>query len=126
MSLDVCLHGEQITKSCTCEECGNEHTTTYRSILYSRNITHNLAEMAIHAKPLYNALWHPESLHAKTAAQLIEPVEKGLALLKSDPERFKKFDASNGWGVYEHLVNFAEDYLNACKKYPKATVSVSR
>ena len=60
------------------------------------------------------------------AAQLVEPLEKGLALLRSDPERFRKFNASNGWGKYEHLVAFVEEYLGECRKNPDADVEVSR
>lgn len=93
--------------------------------VFESNITHNLNKMAEEAG-IYKHLWRPEEIDITKAEQLIEPLEKGLVLLKSDPERFKKFDAPNGWGLYEHLVGFVEEYLKACKKYPDADVSVSR
>jgi hypothetical protein len=93
--------------------------------VYERNITHNLGMMA-EAAGIYQHLWRPEELGITKAAELIAPLEQGLALLKSDPARFEKFNASNGWGLYKHLVPFVEDYLQACKDHPDATIEVSR
>ena len=93
--------------------------------VYSGNITHNLGKMATEAG-IYQHLWLPEELGIKFAYDLIGPLTKGLELLKSDPERFKKFDSPNGWGMYIHFVPFVENYLNACKENPEATVEVSR
>lgn len=93
--------------------------------VYSANITHNLGRMAREAG-IYQHLWRPEEIDITTAAQLIEPLAAGLALLKSDPPRFKAFNAANGWGLYEHFVPFVEAYLDACRIYPNAIVSVSR
>jgi hypothetical protein len=93
--------------------------------VYHSNITHNLGEMAEEAG-IYEALWRPDEIGITHAAQLIEPLRAGLALLKSEPTRFKKFNASNGWGTYEHFVPFVEKYLEACQDNPDAEVSVSR
>lgn len=93
--------------------------------LFSYNITHNLNEMAKQAG-IYKHLWHPEALGITEAAYLIAPLRKGLELLKSDPVRFSEFNASNGWGTYEHLVKFVTEYQAACEKHPAATVHVSR
>lgn len=93
--------------------------------VYSANITHNLNKMADGAG-IYKHLWRPDEIGITKAAELIEPLRAGLALLKSDPARFKKFNPENGWGTYEGLVIFVEDYLAACEEYPAAKVSVSR
>ena len=93
--------------------------------IYSANITHNLNKMANEAG-IYNHLWRPDELGINEAGELIEPLRSGLELLKSSPERFKAYDAPNGWGRYEHLVQFVADYLAACEKTPGATVLVSR
>lgn len=105
------------------DEEGNDILT--ESILYQSNITHNLAKMA-QESDLYQFLWAPEEIDIDKAYQLIDPLEVGLTILKSDPDRFKKFNATNGWGVYENLVSFTEDYLEACKKYPKAFIETCR
>lgn len=107
MSLDVYL-----TKEAPCE-------------VYTSNITHNLGAMAEEAG-IYKHLWRPEELNITKAAQLVEPLAAAVALMKADPERFKKHDAKNGWGLYEHFVPFVEQYLAACREHPEADVRVSR
>ena len=94
-------------------------------IVYSRNITHNLGEMAGEAG-IYKCLWRPDEIGIKTASELIKLLEGGLNTLKADPRYFKTFNPENGWGTYEGLVEFVEDYLNNCKQNPKCVVSVSR
>ena len=51
-------------------------------VLFDANITHNLADMA-DAAGIYKYLWRPEEIGAKCAGDIIEAVEKGLALMKS-------------------------------------------
>lgn len=93
--------------------------------VFSANITHNLNRMAGEAG-IYKCLWRPDENGITVAWQVIEPLEAGLDLLISDPERFRKFDASNGWGTYDRFVPFVRQVLSACKQYPHATVWVSR
>ena len=125
MSLDVHLQGEPKTIDCTCSQCGNIHKNEDPAEYFWANITHNLNEMADQAG-IYEAVWRPENIEIKTASQLIEPLEKGIVLLKSDPARFRKFDSPNGWGKYDDFVPWLEEYLAACRKYPAAKVRVSR
>lgn len=96
-----------------------------RTIVFDTNITHNLGKMATEAG-IYKHLWRPEELHIATALELIEPLQKGLDLLLSDPNRFKKFNPENGWGSYDGLVKFVSKYIEACKENPDAEISVSR
>lgn len=107
MSLDVTLTAVRTTK------------------IYSRNITHNLGRMASEAG-IYEHLWRPDELGIKTAGELVEPLRRGLELLMSDPERFKAMNPPNGWGSYDGLVDFVNDYLHTCIENPDAAVSVSR
>lgn len=93
--------------------------------IYDANITHNLNRMA-DAAGIYKHLWRPEEIGIAHANQLIEPLREGLALLLSDPERFKKFDPENKWGDYDGLVDFVRSYLSACEENPNAKVEVSR
>ena len=93
--------------------------------VYSGNITHNLNKMADEAG-IYKLLWRPEELGITKASEVIEPLKIGINVLKSDPEKFKKFNPENGWGNYEILVRFAEEYLASCKENPDADISVSR
>lgn len=113
--------------------------------VYSANITHNLGTMAGEAG-LYEVLWRPHRLkegynisnddykaeckfedeNIIIAKELIEPLREGLHKLKLDPDKYKAFNPDNGWGDYDGLVNFVEKYLNACYKYPNATVNTDR
>jgi len=93
--------------------------------VYESNMTHNLGQMADKAG-IYYALWRPEEKGYKKAKDIIKILEKGLKDLKERPEYFKKYNASNGWGMYEHFIPFVEEYLEACKKYPNAEIYVSR
>ena len=93
--------------------------------VYESNITHNLNDMAEEAG-IYKHLWRPDEIGITKASQLIEPLGNGLALLRSDPAHFEKFDSPNGWGLYIHFIPFVEKYLDACKTYPDADVYVFR
>lgn len=93
--------------------------------VYTDNITHNLAEMAAESL-LYEPLWTPHEIGITTAKQLRTYLTHGLLFLHKNPERYKKFNPKNGWGNYEGLVRFVENYLEACNKYPEATIEISR
>lgn len=118
MSLDVYL----VKKIPACECCGRE---AEEQSLYDANITHNLGKMAEEAG-IYKHLWRPEEIGITMAGQLIEPLSRGLELMKEEPEHFKKFDSPNGWGLYVHFVPWIEKYLEACKEHPDAEIEVSR
>lgn len=145
MGLSVYLEGQPFETECYCAECGNTHKRTASAELYWANITHNLGTMAEKAG-IYEALWRPHKLkegynipdndhdtewkfeeeNKTTAADITPYLKKGLADLKSRPEYFEQFNASNGWGLYEHFVPFVEKYLEACIENPDAIVRVSR
>ena len=93
--------------------------------VFNYNITHNLGRMAGEAG-LYQPLWEPDVIGAKQARQLVPLLREGLARLEAEPDRFRAFDAPNGWGKYEHLVEFVRAYLKACEEFPDATVETSR
>lgn len=113
MSLDVTLSRK------TCAHCGTTEE------LFWANITHNLGKMAEKAG-IYKHLWRPEEIGITKANQLIDPLREGLSLLLDDPEKFKRYDSSNGWGLYKHFVPWVQEYLAACEKYPDADITVSR
>lgn len=125
MSLTVYLTSDLMESTHTCSECGNTYSTTDPVEYFSANINHNLNKMA-EAAGIYDCLWRPDEIGITKAHQLIHPLTLGLALMKSDPEKFEKYNARNGWGLYEHFVPWIERYLEACIKYPDANVSVDR
>jgi hypothetical protein len=118
MSLDFSLTRRV---QCHCER-DNCFTTEY---LYDVNITHNLGPMA-DAAAIGHYLWFPENHGVEKASDLIKPIEEAITTLKMDPEKYRKYNASNGWGTYEHFVAFLECVVEACQAYPDAHVEVSR
>ena len=121
MSLDFSL--ESAPKPKMCYHCDVESMKPEE--LFSINITHNLGEMADKAG-VYQALWRPDENGFDRASDIIQVLTVGLSDLVVRPEYFKQFDASNGWGTYEHFVPFVEEVLTACKNNPDAFVRVSR
>lgn len=92
------------------------------SKVYSGNITHNLGKMAAEAG-IYEAMWHPDRINAKVAADIVEILRSGVAALASQPARFQAFNPENGWGNYEGLLRVARAYLEACEKHPDAEIT---
>jgi len=120
MSLDVSLYRKLYLSS--------DEGKTYvekDECVYDANITHNLGRMADEAG-IYYALWRPEEISKTKAIEIVELLEKGLADLKARPKHFETFNSPNGWGMYKHFVPFVEKYLEACKEYPDAVISISR
>lgn len=104
----------------------NDKEEIKTNVMYHGNITHNLGKMAAEAN-LYYALWRPEELQdIYVAEDLVPLLESGLKTLKDYPNLFKSFNPENGWGTYEVLVEFVEDYLEACKQYSDCEIHVSR
>src|SRR5262245_15711215 len=93
--------------------------------VFEANITHNMIDMAKVAD-LYQCCWRPEEMGITKAQQLIGPLRQGVERLKADPERFKQFNPSNGWGDYDGFLGWLENYLAACVEHPDADVDVSR
>ena len=95
------------------------------NVVFSANITHNLGKMA-DKSGIYYHLWRPEEKGYVYAQDIVGGLEEGLKKLKDTPAYYKEFDSPNGWGVYENLVEFVEEYLVACKKFPQAKIEVDR
>lgn len=128
MSLDFCLiNPNPEMRACECSTCGHEHMAPEDAELFSANITHNLDRMA-EAAGIYECLWRPEEALPPfaTAAQCITVLENGLAIMQAEPQRFRRFDAANGWGTYDQFVPWVQRLLDACKRHPEALVRASR
>lgn len=117
MSLDISLFQDK------CNACGAK--LDHKTVLFETNTTHNLGVMAKEGR-IYKLLWRPEELGVTQAKQIIEPLEKTIINMELDPQRYKKHDAPNGWGTYEQFLPWLKKLLDACKKYPSASLEVSR
>lgn len=92
--------------------------------LASLNITHNLNRMA-KAIGLYEILWPPKSADTVIAARMIPLLENGIKELEADLEKYKVYDAPNGWGRYDDFLGFCKELLQRCLEYPDALVEIS-
>lgn len=92
--------------------------------LYECNITHNLRDMAEYAG-LKNVTWETYNNNYTTASELIAELSQGLVFLIKNKSECEKFNSANGWGMYENFSRFVASLLDACIKYPYASLSVS-
>ena len=46
-------------------------------------------------------------------------------MMKEDPERFRKHDATNEWGKYEHAISWLERVIAAFEAYPDGVLYCS-
>lgn len=93
--------------------------------VYSANITHNLNVMAMKVG-VYAHLWRPEEIEADKAYLLVGPLSQGIRDMVSGRDYLQQFNPSNGWGSYDGLLKFIQEYRDACERFPDADVSVSR
>lgn len=115
MSLDVRLGH-------ICPHCKKE---TDAGNVFASNITHNFGRMA-YAAGIYDCVWRPDENSITTAAQLIEPLQAGIAKMKAQPEYYRQFDTPNGWGTCDQFLPWLQEYLDACIANPDSPVTVSR
>jgi hypothetical protein len=95
----------------SCEHCGASR--------FSWNITHNLGGMFREA----GIVWR--NWEGQKASRLLPIAEFGLELLLADPERFRKFEATNGWGSYPDAVRALSQLVDELRRAKDATIGVS-
>lgn len=96
--------------------------------VFDYNITHNLSSMAsAQSEMLYKAIWRPKELFDEPRAKdIVNFLKSGLLALRNDQAYYTQFEPVNKWGTYIGFVEFLEEYLEHCEKYPEAKISVSR
>lgn len=117
MSLDF-----ELEEDIACPKC---NSLLGRNVLFSANITHNLATMA-EVAGLYEWLWMAQENCVLCAQEIVPFLRAGLRDLKKRPDFFRGFNSANGYGTYDTFVSFVERVLNACVQYPKAHVIVDK
>lgn len=89
---------------------------------FKANITHNLVPMWRLAG-VCDALYEH---HDGKAKDIAETIEKGVEFMHTHPDECRALDASNGWGTYKDALPWLERVAAACRRYPNATIWVSR
>lgn len=87
------------------------------------NITHNLNEMAseclLDLESLYDLLWRDEE--PSDIINYVYQLFACLLELQDNPEIYKQFNPSNGWGTYEQLVEFVRSFIHALIDMPEGS-----
>lgn len=123
MSLDFYLvDEEEHAVKHYCSYCDHTHECMTRTELFHRNITHNLNEMFEQAGA-YRILWHGDDLVAGEVLRTLEPILMDMMVREA---HFRQWDAANGWGRYEHALEFLKAVVTACKEHPSARLRCSR
>jgi len=102
----------------------NEHSHEATEV-YTGKIENILTGIAIESS-LYDPIWDPSSLGAVQASDLIEHLQKGIDILIKERKYFSYLEPRSKKGTSEDLLQFAKEYLAACKDFPVAKIEVKR
>lgn len=125
MSLDITLYANVPATDVVCRRCGSDECDKQNVEVFEWNITHNLTVMA-DAAGAYKAVWRPEENGFASAGQVAPILREAIKQMERDPAKFQKHNPENGWGTYDGLLKFFRNYLEACERYPEATIHACR
>ena len=102
------------------EKTGAENVRDEPDEMYWSNYTSNMSPM-----------WKDAGIdlvdfNGRPAADLDRALTPVLSTLRADPERWRAYDAPNGWGSYASALDWLDGILAACREHPDAVVRVSR
>ncbi len=117
MSLDICLIRDS-------------------EVLWSGNLTHNMAEMANHLFircnayriPIraYSYIWCPHELNIFDSVTILPHLGEIIRDMTLHHESLTKFNPKNEWGSYDVFLTFLVEYFIACKNNPGSRIEVSK
>lgn len=100
-------------------ECKLEGYDEWISVTDGNNITYNLADMFDAACGARPSLWH-----LQPCGYVLQLVTKGINELEKYPEKYKRYEASNGWGTIKGALSFLRRVRIDCEKYQKGRIFV--
>lgn len=103
-----------------CVECKLEGYDEWVSVTEGNNITYNLADMFDAACGVRPSLWH-----LQPTSYVLALVKHGIDELEKNPQKYKKYEAPNGWGTIEGALNFLKMVRIDCERYIKGRIYVS-
>ena len=88
------------------------------SIWFEFNSTYNLT-------PMFDAAgFRMRDFNGKTGAEVAPILAAAVAVMESDPAKFRAFDSPNGWGTYDQIMPYLREFLAAVDAHPTAMVDV--
>jgi hypothetical protein len=106
MSLDLYISPER------CPTCG--HIEDQENF----NVTYNVSRMWYELFPKEQGDMVP--IEGLTGSQAEPIIKKAIKKFKSNKKSLEKLNPPNGWGSYNQFLEFLEDVLDACKRYPNS------
>jgi hypothetical protein len=100
MSYDISFYSHKCT-------CGNGHDQ-----IFDRNYTYNIAGIAKEAG------FSVRDFDDKSGAEIVAILEPAIERMQKDPEHFRQFEPSNGWGDFDTFLELLESLLTITKKNP--------
>lgn len=122
MSLDIDLLEETDEAWCACPCGASGHKKPENTVVYNTNITHNLSRMAKACG--LEVLWDAE--YTGPARDLTKSLSLALNELQASPDKYKVYNAINGFGNYRDFVEFCAELLKACQEHPTAKVAICK
>lgn len=86
------------------------------------NITHNLGAMWEEAG-IYDALYNSAGMEA---SEVLPVLVNGLSDMIAYPEKYKKYNSPNGWGLYENAVPWLAELIKGFNENPDAIIEVRK
>ena len=106
MSWWATIEGKELkTTIHDCPNCGG-HEDEVEVERCSVNITYNVGNM------LRRAGLHPKVLDGMSMDEALPIFENAFNLMTDNPDYFRRFNASNGWGTYETTAEAVSKLLN--------------
>ncbi len=65
-------------------------------------------------------------MYGKPAGECARALASAADRIETHPDLYSPMESPNGWGTRESTVLFLRDLADACERFPKATVRVSR
>lgn len=84
------------------------------------NHTYNTAAMIKEVCGSYPSDWD-----GRKCADMYPIIAQGAALLRDNPQRYRQFEPSNGWGTVETTLDFLMKIADNCEKYPTAVIEIT-
>ena len=83
------------------------------------NFTSNTAAMIKEVCGSYPSEWG-----GRKCSDMYPVLMQGASLLNNSPEKYRRFEPSNGWGTVETTRDFLISVADNCGKYPTAVLEV--
>lgn len=68
---------------------------------------------------------YPSEWDNRSCSELLPVLNTGCKELRAYSQKYRQFEAKNGWGTVETTLEFLDAIRKACEEYPTAVLSVS-